>query len=234
MIERRFRGPPDSGHGGYTCGTLAGFVEAAPAVEVTLRRPAPLDKALAVTLADGGVELHDDDIVIAEARPSPAPDLVLPDPVSLEEAEEAQRRSPLHERHAFPACFVCGPDREPGDGQRVMCGPVRGRQLVASPWEVHPDLCGENGRVLPRFMWAVLDCPSGIAPMFWSEVKVPVLGRLTAVVEDRAREGDRCIAMAWPIEREGRKLHTASAIRDRTGATLAVARATWIELRDQP
>jgi hypothetical protein len=39
-IERRFRGPSESGQGGYSCGLLARAIDA-PAAEVTLRAPPP-------------------------------------------------------------------------------------------------------------------------------------------------------------------------------------------------
>jgi hypothetical protein len=37
IIDPRFRGPPDSGHGGYVCGVVAGLIDGT--AEVTLRRP---------------------------------------------------------------------------------------------------------------------------------------------------------------------------------------------------
>ncbi len=42
VIERRFRGPADSGHGGYTCGLLAREIPGA--AEVSLRVPPPLEE----------------------------------------------------------------------------------------------------------------------------------------------------------------------------------------------
>ena len=45
MIPRRFNGPPDSGNGGYSCGVVAALLDA-PAVEVTLRAPPPLEREL--------------------------------------------------------------------------------------------------------------------------------------------------------------------------------------------
>ena len=43
-IPRRFRGPPNSGNGGYVCGMLARQI--AGAAEVTLRAPPPLETKL--------------------------------------------------------------------------------------------------------------------------------------------------------------------------------------------
>src|SRR5215213_4316915 len=55
VIERRFNGPPDSGHGGYSAGRAAALVDG-PA-EVTLRRPPPLETPLTVRRDDGGAAL---------------------------------------------------------------------------------------------------------------------------------------------------------------------------------
>ena len=43
-IPRRFRGPPNSGNGGYVCGMLGRQI--AGAAEVTLRAPPPLETKL--------------------------------------------------------------------------------------------------------------------------------------------------------------------------------------------
>ena len=50
-IARRFRGPLTSANGGYTCGLLAGFVPA-PAAEVSLRLPPPLERPLTVAVEE--------------------------------------------------------------------------------------------------------------------------------------------------------------------------------------
>ena len=55
VIPARFNGPARSGNGGFVSGSLAEVVPDAlhRAVEVTLRRPPPLDTDLAVTTEDG-------------------------------------------------------------------------------------------------------------------------------------------------------------------------------------
>jgi hypothetical protein len=42
--------------------------------------------------------------------------------------------------------------------------------------------------------------------------------------------GETHVAIGWPIERDGRKIHVGSAVVDAGGTPLAVARATWIEI----
>ena len=236
VIERRFHGPPDSGNGGYTCGLVAAAVRPDPALEVTLRLPPPLDRSLSREAADGGVELRDGDALVAEGQPAPAPDPEIPRPVSLDDAEAARRDSPLHQHHPFPSCFVCGPERDPGDGMRVTCGPVPGREeeLVAAPWETDEWMAAPDGAIREELVWAALDCPSGLAGMLVPGLGVTVLGRLTAMLPRQVDPGHTHVAIGWPIEREGRKLQTGSAVLDGAGKPLAWARATWIELRDQP
>lgn len=160
IIAPRFCGPPGSGHGGYVCGRIAAYLDA-PAT-VTLRRPPPLATAMTVeldhtatvrVLADGtliaeAVTTPDAPARDAPARDAPAPDLPgpapgLPDPapglpgsVSMAEARAAGAGSRVRthpDEHPFPGCFACGPDRAPGDGLRVMVGPVAGRDLSARP-----------------------------------------------------------------------------------------------------
>ena len=46
VIGRRFRGPPQSGNGGYVCGLLAGV--AGSVLTVRLKRPPPLDQPLEI------------------------------------------------------------------------------------------------------------------------------------------------------------------------------------------
>ena len=68
MIPRRFRGPEASANGGYTCGTLAELVDA-DVVEVTLRKPPPLDVAMVVERDGEAIRVLHDGELVAEARP---------------------------------------------------------------------------------------------------------------------------------------------------------------------
>ena len=230
MIQRRFRGPADSGNGGYSCGVLANFVDPRSAAG-TIRLPPPLDRPLDVeTHDDGAVVMRDNDSLVAEAQPIEDFELDVPDPVGIEEAETARRDSPLHKRHPFPGCFVCGPERTVGDGLGVVCGPT-GAELVASPWEVDDSLPVEDGEVAAEIVWAVLDCPGGLSGMLVPEVGTCMLGRLAARIHEPIEPGRTYVAIGWPIDHEGRKVHAGSAIFSATGELLADARATWIELK---
>ena len=227
VIESRFRGPPDSANGGYTCGSLARHVDGI--AEVTLRRPPPLDRPLEVERRDEGAVLLDGDELVAEARSVPL-ELDVPEPLGLEEAERATLASPFLVDHPFPTCFVCGPDREAGDGLRIFPGPVEGREVAAAPWR--PDASvAEDGVVAPEVVWGALDCvssslvgnPQGNPPI--------VLGRLTAELLRSARMGETYVAVGWRIGVEGRKRHGGSAVFSEDGELVGRARATWIELR---
>jgi hypothetical protein len=209
-IDARFNGPPGSGNGGYTCGVVAALL-GGPA-EVTLRVPPPLDTEL---LWDGK-RLLDGETVVAEGRAAEV-DVEPPPTVSFAEAEEASRSYPGFEVHAFPTCFVCGPERE--DGLRIFAAPVDGRDVVAAPWVPH--------EVSTELVWAALDCPGAIA-VGWDARGVFLLGRMAAEVRDPPSVGERCVVVARPDGEDGRKLFAATALYGEDGRLLGRARQTWI------
>lgn len=226
-IAARFNGPPDSGHGGYAAGLVAGLLEGP--VRARLRRPPPLGRELTVRREGEGVTLVDGDEVIATGAPATV-DVTLPDPVGFGEAEAAAREYPGFRGHVFPRCFGCGPDRAAGDGLRIFPGPVPGRALVAAPWIPDRSLTGDRGGVRLEFLWAALDCPSGWAPIVADEGPPSVLGELAARVIGPVRAGERCVVLGWALGGEGRKSFAGSAILGEDGAVRAVARATWIAI----
>jgi hypothetical protein len=234
VIERRFRGPPESANGGYACGVLAARLERGEAAEVTLRAPPPLDRPLAAEREGDGARLRDGERLLAEAVPTEQPALELPEPVALDEARNARERSPMWREHPYPGCFVCGSERARGDGLCVTCGPVADRELVAAPFEADESVADADGRVRDEFVWAVLDCPGGIAAMLLPDFGVSVLGRLTTAIRSPLEAGRDYVAVGWPISRDGRKLRSGTAIFDLDGEPLAVSEAVWIELREPP
>jgi hypothetical protein len=215
IIPARYNGPSDSANGGYACGLVAGLLGGT--AEVTLRRPPPLAVQLDVVEADGGVEVRNGDTVIAEARVAEVP-FSVPEPVSGEEAEAASRRYAGFEHHAYPTCFICGPERE--DGLRIFAGPVARRPgLVAAPWT--------PAEVAPEVVWAVLDCPSGWAVDDFHREGV-LLGRMAARVLRLPQPGDRHVVVGWRAGEEGRKRYAGSGLFTEDGELVAASRSTWI------
>lgn len=228
-VEERFCGPPGMGNGGYVCGRLARSFDGV--AEVTLRQPVPLARTLRVHRENGYVLLHDADMLVAEARPA-ALDLVVPPAPSWAEAEAASSRYAGFGGHAFPGCFVCGPQRGEGDGLRIFAGPVDGH-LVAAPWIPDTSLADASGSIRPEFLWASLDCPGYFASPAGSAAAPALLGRMTAMVTPHIRSGDPCIIIGWQITTEGRKHRVGTALFGRDGACYGRALATWIELTDR-
>lgn len=214
-IQGRFNGPVGSGNGGITCGRLAAYV-GAPAVEVTLRRPPPLDTDLRVDASGGTARLYDGDLLVAEAAPTEV-DVEPGPPVSLDAAAATAPHYAGLVNHPFPTCFSCGTDRTDGLGLRP--GPL-GDGRVACVWTPNAD-----DRDL---LWAALDCPGG-----WSSDIVGrpmVLGRMALQSHTPVTVGAPHVVVGWTVATEGRKTQTATALYDATGAVLALARATWIAL----
>jgi hypothetical protein len=227
-IDSRFCGPPRMGNGGYVCGRLAAFAPG-PTVEVTLMRPTRLDRALPVEIgAEGTVVLREGATEIARARAA-ALDIEAPLPVLRPDAVEASTRYVGFVAHAFPKCFVCGPERAAGDGLRIFPGALGdGREVVAAPWTPDPSLAEEGGAgISPAFVWAALDCPGAFALMTGDAGKPMLLGRLTARVDGSVSPGEACVVVAWRIGEEGRKLIAGSAVYGEDGSLRGLGRAVW-------
>ena len=241
LIAPRFCGPPGSGNGGYVSGRVAGCL-AAPAgrpVTVTLRKPPPLDTLMAVERGrEGTLRVTHDGMLIAEAAlAEDGPPLAVPEPVSAQQAHTAEGRAAYYADPLFPGCFVCGTEREPGDGLRIFPGPVYGRPLWAAPWTPDESVTDGNGTVRREMAWAALDCPSGIAAAEAAGLSADtaiLLGRMTATVAAPPAAlpaaGDKCRVVAWPAGQDGRKLTAGSALLAPDGTVLAAARTVWLTI----
>lgn len=215
VLPRLYRGPLDSANGGYACGRLAAFVDA-DEVEVTLRVPPPLDRALAVEHDQGVVRLLNGDAVVAEARPAPV-GVDLPAPVSLADAAEATVRHVRGLSPQFAECYVCG-IREEGLGIHV--GPVAGREPLHAAPATLPEAA-------PALVWAAIDCPGAYAVGAEGRGDV-VLGRMTARVHRVPEVGEPCAVASWPLGEDGRKLFAGTALFAEDGELLALAKQVWI------
>ena len=248
-IARRFNGPPTTGNGGYVAGLLAGRLlegrtrvhastdrsPGAPdhAVEVTLRAPLPLDRALRVSHpSPDAVSLHDGDLLLADACMVSFA-LEVPPAPTLEAAVAAGSLGRMRARRGlgnpYAVCFGCGIERHADDGLRILPSPVGDAGLVASDWTPHPSLADPAGMVPDAIVWAALDCPAGIARVAQLEgTPSLVTGRMTARIDAPVRAGEPLIVTGWPIARDGRKLHAGTALFDRTGRLLACTRQLWL------
>lgn len=242
LIAPRFCGPPGSGNGGYVSGRIAAYLDGA--ATVTLRKPPPLATPMTVARdGEGTLRVTRDGALIAEAvHADDAPALEVPALVSAEQARAAAGRAAYYAGPMFPRCFVCGMDREPGDGLRIFPGPVAG-ELWAAPWTPDKSVTVDGARVRQEMVWAALDCPSGIAAAEAAGVAgdtAILLGRMTVTLAVHSAAGrtalsaalplagQECRVIGWPTGRDGRKLTAGSALLARDGTVLAAASTVWL------
>ena len=229
-IARRFEGPPGGGNGGYVAGILAEHLGGT--TEVSLRAPIPIETPLEIVDGEAGTcTLQDRGQVVTEARRTEL-DLEVPAAPSLEEARAAGARSNV-DPHPFPGCFVCGPDRTPADGLRILTGALDSGTGQACSWTPDASLPSENGQVDPRIVWAALDCPGGITAMSGATAPM-VLGRMTGRVERPLAIGEECAVVGWVLRHEGRKHFTGTALFDGTGELVGCSEQIWIEVKQPP
>lgn len=230
VIEPQFCGPPDSGNGGYVCGLLAGYV--AGDAEVTLRMPPPLGVPLVVerTEPDRARLLHGEALV-AEARRADVEPLALIPAPTLSAAFYGSHHYVGFSGHAFPNCYVCGPERDDNTGLGICPGRFRGDDVVACPWTPTAETVGASGDVGFEFIAAALDCPGGIAVM-GERFKPFLLGRLAVRQIAPVAPRETYVVAGWPIARDGRKHLAGTAIYDAAGKAKAYARATWVAPAD--
>ncbi|GAB3954446.1 hypothetical protein [Micromonospora vulcania] len=211
-IESRYNGPSGSGNGGWSAGVFAAEAGGTGPVEVTLRRPPPLETPL--TMVDGEVRDPAGELV-AEVRPTGAVEAVVP-PVDRATTVAAATRYPGLVEHPFPDCYVCGPHR--ADGLRIFPGRLPDDR-TAAPFRAPEQVTGAT-------VWAALDCPGG-----WT-VLAPgrpyLLGRIAAVITALPAPGDECVVTGALIRAEGRKALVHTSLYGPDGVLLGAARATWI------
>jgi hypothetical protein len=224
IIEARFNGPPGSGNGGWSAGVFAAGRGGAGPVEVTLRRPPPLDTPLTVLGGAGSdrdgdpTEVRDPDgHLVAEVRPVEDFPAVVP-PVDRAAAVAAAAAYPGLADHPFPGCYVCGPAHP--DGLRIFPGRLPDGR-TAAPFRA-------PARVVPATVWAALDCPGGWAVI--APGRPYVLGRIAVVVTALPEPGDECVVTGAMLRAEGRRALVHTSLYGPTGTLLGHARATWIAL----
>jgi hypothetical protein len=199
---------------------------------VRLRIPPPLDAPLEVRRTDNGAELLHGDELVATGRPVSL-DIEVPPAPDFATAGIASKRYRGFQSHYYPGCFVCGPEREHGDGLRVFAGPLEEgagpEGMVAATWIPDDTLVDSTGRVSPEYIWAVLDCPGAYAFPEPATGAI-LLGELAVAIHGSVMPGDKCVLIGWEISHDGRKHYTGTALFDESGSCLAVGYATWFEV----
>lgn len=229
VIARQFRGPPNSGNGGYVCGALARRIDGA--ATVALRALIPLDVPLELEASENGVRLvGGDGTLIAEGLRATAPLPDPPAPPSLAEARAAGACSPWLEQPFHPPCFTCSSIREEGDGLRILPGQIAGAAAgyIACLWTPHAAFADANGDIPQEIVWAALDCPGSLAWIVKTGAGGGLLGTMTGEVLRRPRAGETTIVTAWPIAQSGRKFTAGVALFDATGMLMARGTQIWI------
>ena len=235
VIKHQFRGPPNSGNGGYVCGVLGRAIEGASTV--ALRALIPLDIALQLDNEDGTICLTGQDgTLIAQGSPS---SVALPDPPappSLAEARDAAARCPVVAKPFHPPCFTCSSIREEGDGLRILPGQIEGAPPghIACVWKPHQAFADADGLIPTEIVWAALDCPGSLAWIVKTGFGGGLLGTMTGEVLRRPHAGEETIVTAWPIEQSGRKFVSGVALFDAQGTLMARGSQIWIARTPPP
>lgn len=229
-IARQFRGPPNSGNGGYVSGLLAGRIEGPS--KTMLRAIIPLDVPLAIANDNGRILLSGaDGTLIASAERAPASELPQPPaPPSLEQARAAQERFPFMEKPFHPPCFTCSSLREEGDGLRIFTGQIEGAPPghVAGLWTPHASFASADGTIPDEIVWGALDCPGSVAWIVKQGNGGGLLGTMTGEILRRPRAGETTIVMAWPLVNEGRKFFSGVALLSSSGELMGRGHQIWI------
>ncbi|MBL6854027.1 MAG: hypothetical protein ISS15_13905 [Alphaproteobacteria bacterium] len=235
VITRQFRGPPNSGNGGYVCGVLAREIPGASTV--ALRALIPLDTALRFEETPEGARLvGQDGTLIADgvrattALPDPPP------PPTLEQARAAGERCKFIEKPFHPPCFTCSSIREEGDGLRILPGQIEGAEPghIACVWVPHANFAATDGTISAEIIWAALDCPGSLAWITKAGMGGGLLGTMTGELLHLPRAGQSTIVTAWPIEQSGRKFTAGVALFDAQGKLMARGSQIWISRGGPP
>lgn len=183
-----------------------------------------------------GLVLYAGEELVANARPTKL-DITVPESPSFAAAELSSQRYRGFQSHFYPGCFVCGPEREYGDGLRIFAGPLdtegETRSMVAATWVPDNSLTDDSGFVAPEFIWASLDCP-GAYSFPEPEKGAILLGELAVDIRKTVSAGEKCVLIGWEISQSGRKHFTGTALFGESGGCCAVGYATWFEVPTQP
>jgi hypothetical protein len=226
-VSRLHCGPPGTVNGGWAAGLTAGLLTgpgtaAGTPVEVTLRAPMPIEATVTgriegerALITDAFGALLAEAAVVADVSPPPA--FVAPDVAERAGRPGSAVKSP------FPGCYVCGFERE--GGLRVTIGRIDGSDTAFAGLWTPPDATGE----LPaRYVWAALDCPSGLVHL--EDGSLALLGRMTLAHYRALVPGEPHVVVAEPTGAERRKRFSVAALYTSAGDLVAHSAAVWITI----
>jgi hypothetical protein len=124
----------------------------------------------------------------------------------------------------FQSCYVCGSQRD--GGLRITVGPVAGDAggRVAGVW-TPPSTLGE----LPlRYLWAALDCPTGLVHV--TDSGKALLGRLTMTARRTPVHGEPLVVVAVATGVDRRKHFSTAALYTPAGNLVANSVAVWLAI----
>jgi hypothetical protein len=226
-FDQRFNGPPASVNGGIAAGSVAEILEGA--VRVRLLRPIPLERKLALrpSAEQDGLIVYDSSGDIMAARRELLA-LEVPEPPDHDRVAAAGHNFQIPPDGSFANCFVCGHDRDPGDGMRVHAGQdCLENSFAAVHWTPHENFADETGTLPLRFVWGALDCPGAIAAAILNPCDM-VTGEMHGEAYAPVHAGETYTVFAWPVWAEGRKIFSGSALIDSAGQICAKASELWI------
>ncbi len=245
-VPARFRGPPESGNGGYVAGAIAERVRALSgladdaAIEVTLRAPTPLDQPMQLHAGEVA-HLMAGETLIAEATPASL-ELQIPQPPTFEAALAARDGSPAFIRNInpllpdgtgfHPICFCCGADVAANEGLHVYAAPVDGFTGVAAAWRPPTAFTDADGYLPEPILWAALDCPGQFA-YYASGIRTGMLGRMTGRILRAVAAEQNLRVIGWCLEVERSKHFAGTALFDQAGSLCGYSRQVWIGRMDQ-
>ena len=223
IIADKFRGPPQSGNGGYVAGICAGLLEQPidQAVEVTLRAPIPLDQTLQPHLNESGAIVCHGETLIAEVKAAEL-EVSHPPVLAWDKVEAARETAYALQDNLqdfmpgipgyHPVCFCCGAGNP--DGLQVFVAPVD--EQMAAIWPTDPNWADAHGLVPIEYLWTAMDCPGQFA-FIREGVRTGLLGRMTARILKQPKAGESLLVNAWTIKIEGKKHYAGAAIYNRDG-----------------